>query len=147
MFAGIGVTIDWRRLGGGCPAQVIRIRLTDQTPKYLMPGALAYARPYDGTYIRLFYDRISEKRPAGKVTRLLAHVLVHEITHVLQGIERHSEEGVMKAHWNEEDFMDMAVKPLPFTDEDIDFIYRGLARRVARTVLAMNAAPAGVAAK
>jgi hypothetical protein len=28
---------------------------------------------------------------------LLAHVMAHEITHVLEGIDRHSSEGVMKA--------------------------------------------------
>jgi hypothetical protein len=26
------------------------------------------------------------------------YVLVHEITHVLQGIKRHSDEGIVKAH-------------------------------------------------
>jgi hypothetical protein len=30
-------------------------------------------------------------------TFVLAHVLVHEITHILQGIDRHSESGVMKS--------------------------------------------------
>jgi hypothetical protein len=28
------------------------------------------------------------------------YVLVQEITHVLQGIKRHSDEGIVKAHWD-----------------------------------------------
>jgi hypothetical protein len=147
MFAGIGVTIAWRHPGPDCPAEVIRIRLTDQTPSTLNSGALAYALPYDGKYIRVFYDRIYEARGTAPLPRLLAHVIAHEITHVLQGIDRHSDEGVMRARWDERDFTHMAVKPLPFADEDIDLIYRGLAGRAARELLAMNAAPAMVAAK
>jgi hypothetical protein len=147
MFAGIGVTIDWRNARAGCPAQVIRISLTDQTPENFRPGAVAYARMDGGAKIRLFYDRISENRPAGKVTRLLAHVLVHEITHILQGIPRHSDRGVMKTRFDERDFTQMAVKPLPFADEDIDLIYRGLEGRAPRAMIAINHAPAMVAAK
>ena len=147
MFAGIGVTIAWRHSCNSGTAQVIWIRITDQTPITLKPGALAYALPYDGKYIRVFYDRIYENRGAAPLPRLLAHVIAHEITHVLQGIDRHSEEGVMKARWDELDYTHMAVRPLPFAEEDIDLIYRGLARRAAREMLAMNAAPVMVAAK
>ena len=58
---------------------------------------------------------------------LLAHVLAHEITHVLQGTVRHSEEGLMKARWTAEDRMSMRVKPLPFTAYDIQLIQSGMA--------------------
>jgi hypothetical protein len=147
MFAGIGVKIAWCHPGPDCPSQVIRIRLTDQTPVTLKPGALAFARPYEGTYIRVFYDRVYEKRETAPLPRLLAHVIAHEITHVLQGIDRHSDHGVMKARWDEWDFVRMAVKPLPFADEDIDLIYRGLTGRAGRPIVAMNIAPAMIAAE
>jgi hypothetical protein len=39
----------------------------------------------------------------------------------------------MKAHWTNEDFVDMARKPLEFAKEDVGLIYAGLARRAART--------------
>jgi hypothetical protein len=146
MFAGIGVTIEWRHQGTSCPAQAIHISLTDQTPNVFLPRALAYALPYEGTHIRLFYDRISANRVGTPLLpRLLAHVLVHEITHVLQGIDRHSDHGVMKARWTERDFMVIAIKPLSFADEDIDLIHRGLAGRTARAMVAMNASPPTVA--
>jgi hypothetical protein len=63
---------------------------------------------------------------------LLAHILAHEITHVLQGINRHSVSGVMKAHWSNGDCLDMAGKPLAFTEEDVYLIHRGLKRRADR---------------
>ena len=60
-------------------------------------------------------------------TQLLAHVLVHEITHILQGITRHSETGIMKAHWTPEDYEEMQLRPLSFTRKDIELIQIGLA--------------------
>jgi len=60
-------------------------------------------------------------------------VLVHEITHILQGVDRHSAQGVMKAQWDDNDYSAMAWKPLPFSPIDVELINRGLATRVART--------------
>ena len=57
---------------------------------------------------------------------ILAHVLVHEITHILQGIDRHSESGVMKASWTNQDYKAMAWKPLPFTPQDTRLLQLGL---------------------
>ena len=57
---------------------------------------------------------------------ILGHVLVHEITHVLQGVDRHSEKGMMKARWTPEDYCEMEWKPLEFTPEDIILIRLGL---------------------
>jgi hypothetical protein len=148
MFAGIGVTIDWRD-HRDCPAEAILISLTDNTPENLHRGALAYARPYEGVHIRVFCDRIQRFQSYQPilVPSLLAHVLVHEITHILQGIARHSKSGVMKACWKLDDFSEMLVKPLRFEDQDIDLIRRGLAAQAARTTVAMNAVPASVTAQ
>ena len=57
---------------------------------------------------------------------MLAHVLAHEITHILQGIKRHSKTGVMKAKWSYEDIRKMTWKPLPFAEEDIRLIHLGM---------------------
>jgi hypothetical protein len=80
---------------------------------------------------------------AGQVPVLLGHVLAHEITHILQGVARHSAEGVMKAHWTEDDFAEMSFKPLRFTEEDITLIHYGFERLARR---AENEAPAAVSA-
>jgi hypothetical protein len=132
MFAGIGVRVAWHRGLGGCPAQGIMISLSTGTPAKHLPHALAYALPYEGTHIVVFYDRIQGTAAPSLTPRLLAHVLVHEITHILQGVSRHSRTGVMKAQWEGPDYTEMAWKPLPFAPEDIDLIYRGLEGREAR---------------
>ena len=84
------------------------------------PGATAFAFPYaprSEVRITILYDRV-----LGPVVgdlnvgaTLLGHVLAHEITHVLQAVTRHSQEGVMKAQWTPEDRMQMRKGPLPFT--------------------------------
>jgi hypothetical protein len=63
---------------------------------------------------------------------VLGHVIAHEVTHILQGVLRHSESGVMKARWSNADYQEMTWKPLRFTDEDVVLIHRGLKARVAR---------------
>jgi hypothetical protein len=44
--------------------------------------------------------------PNNMVPIILGHVLVHEITYILQGICRHSESRIMKARWELRDFAD-----------------------------------------
>jgi hypothetical protein len=145
MFAGIGVTLDWQHGLRGCASQGIEITLGNRTPANFKPAALAYALPYEGTHIHVFYDRIAHY-DGSMVPAVLAHVLVHEITHVLEGLICHSASGIMKAHWDQIDFQRMAYKPLNFETEDIDLIYRGLTARVARQAVAMNAKAVSVAA-
>ena len=62
---------------------------------------------------------------------VLAHVMAHEITHVLEGIGRHSQTGVMRAHWRGGDYREMRSKPLPFAPEDVCLIHEGLASRLS----------------
>jgi hypothetical protein len=140
MFARVGVTIKWRMGLGGCPRQGIQVTLRERTPAALYPDALARALPYEGTQIRVFSDRIAQTHGPAEVPVVLAHVLVHEITHLLQGVSRHSDQGVMKAQWEQRDFMLMRWEPLLFTDEDIHLIRQGLTQRGARAARPANGA-------
>jgi hypothetical protein len=96
----------------------------------------------------MFPDRVQELNRSGGPS-LLAHVLVHEIAHVLEGIDRHSTSGIMTAEWNDNDFLGMRRKALRFAPEDIDLIYDGLQVRNAHLGAAVAAvvAPAGIAGK
>jgi hypothetical protein len=137
MFEAIGVTIEWRqdRRPPTCavePDQPILVTLHFRSDELERPKALAYARPYEGRHIVIFYDRVLKTAPPGMAALLLAHVLVHEITHILQGTCRHSASGVMKARWGPEDFDEMALKPLPFTQIDVVLIQQGLEGRYRR---------------
>jgi len=62
---------------------------------------------------------------------LLFYSGADKVTHILQGFPRHPESGVMKAHWDSQDFAQMTWKPLHFTEEDVDLIQRGLDTRKA----------------
>jgi hypothetical protein len=128
MFAGIGIALNFRTVAPEA-SEVIVIEFVDSTPARLLPGAWAYALPYEGHHIRIFWDRMQlEKSP----TQLLAHVMVHEITHILQGVARHSAEGIMNARWTEQERLALENRPLRFTEADVDLIYRGIDSRGAR---------------
>jgi hypothetical protein len=148
MFREIGVNVQVRmghparRIWGVCGAP-IGIELDDSTGYRGNPNALAYAMPYkeSGISIHIFLDRvIREKKDPAFMTELLAHVMVHEITHVLEKSMQHSEDGVMKAQWSRADHTRMRQHPLPFDPEDVVCIREGVAKRVTDAA-ASNLAP------
>jgi hypothetical protein len=135
MFASAGVAIEWR--SGEPPSRAavplsrtIVMEFKVNTPPDRYVGAVAYALVYEGIHIAVFWDRIQALSPDNSIPRsiILAHVLTHEITHVIQGIKRHSATGVMKTRWEAIDYLNMTRSPLPFASEDIDLIHSGLRR-------------------
>jgi hypothetical protein len=90
----------------------------------------------------IFYDRV---RPLlflqhAPPPTLLGYVPAHEIAHVLQGVARHSETGVMRAQWRHSDFEQMRIRLPPFTDEDVQLIRQRLALRDAPANLLLTPA-------
>jgi hypothetical protein len=138
MFAAAGVRINWR--AGRPNGEAITVEMSD-VPSAYHPEALAFALPYEGVHITVFYDRIRKRIAPDLAATLLAHVLVHEITHSLQGIDRHSETGIMKAHWTTADYVQMRAKPLPFTKDDAELIQKGLASRDVRLAVRNGVSP------
>ena len=140
MFQNIGIRIAWRQGLGGCDPGAIRIAVSERTPSTLRPGAMAYALPFAGFraltgvetgedfHIQVFYDRV-DVRGDSLAPRLLAHVLTHEIVHVLQGVTRHSSEGLMKACWSEHDYAVMMLRQLVLTPDDIELVQLGMVTR------------------
>jgi hypothetical protein len=133
LFQRAGVLVEWRRPGQSAsklPPGCLRVELRERTPNELLPGALAKAYPYAGCSksITVFFDRIQARAHGGpQESALLAYVLVHEITHVIQGVDRHSEMGVMKANWSATDMMAIYERRLGFAEEDVELIHQGLA--------------------
>jgi len=130
LFEAEGIRLDWR---APRPAElqrgerVIGIEFVPFAPAAYDIGekenALAEARPYDPgpVNISVFSDRLSRFLLAFGAThggKALGHVLAHEITHVLEGVARHSETGLMKARWNWRDYRVMTGMGLPFAEED-----------------------------
>lgn len=134
IFADAGIAVDWRN---GRPAEqpkradlVLIVDLRDETPSEYHPGALAFALPYEGVHLVVFCDRVS-RTDAVRPEIMLAHVLAHEITHLLEGISRHSETGVMKAKYTPADAFRMSTHPLPFAPEDVQLMELGIERRLS----------------
>lgn len=140
MFRNIGVAVNWRFGSHRCPPDALLVTVSTSTPATLKPDAFAYALPYEGRHIEVFYDRIQMLCHGSLTDIVFAHVMVHEITHILEGVKRHSEQGVMKAKWSKNDYAQMKTEPLAFAPEDVDLIHLGLAIRHERALLAKNTA-------
>jgi hypothetical protein len=128
IFEQAHVKLEWHMESRSCryrPERVIEISLSTHTAADYMPAALAYALPYEGRHIVVFYDRIEYADPHLLPT-LLAHIMAHEITHLLQGFSQHSEEGIMKARWGKGDYALMKLGALDFTPNDVRLIRDGL---------------------
>jgi hypothetical protein len=145
IFARIRVQLIWRgqsqqasKVVAGCMGEPATHDLAVEiVPHAPSPHnvALATATPLadSGVRIVVFYDRVKpllEGHHAPEAT-ILGYVLAHEIAHVLQGILRHSEAGIMRARWSDSDFKLMGGRLLLFTSEDIQLIRRRLAPRDA----------------
>jgi hypothetical protein len=143
MFREIGVEVDW--LTGSPPSVAaddscsprIVLRIDPIADRDRIPDiALAYATPFAGSRacIHILRDRVERGRDPEFATVVLAHVLVHEITHVLEQMDHHAPYGVMKARWNPADYWQMRQNPLPFTAEDVELIHLGMTKRTQWTV-------------
>ncbi len=141
MFQSAGVELRWR-VGQPLPRDLdqrpIVVQIVSDAPTPGQPHALAWAMPFEGVHIRILYGRI---QGAAQPRIVLAYVLVHEITHMLQGIDHHSPTGIMKARWNYLDFVEMQWHQLGFRAEDIELIHLGLDARASGRVTVARALP------
>ena len=143
MFARIGVTVEWRERAS-CPVGIgaVQVRLSHGSPGIHHSEALAFAIPRQATIV-VFVDAVHKSNHDG-LPSVMAHVLVHEITHVLEGFDRHSATGIMKARWDYQDFCEMRRKPIPFAQEDVNLIHDRLkVPRVASATAFTRVAVAG----
>ena len=126
----VGMRIEWRDDVRACAAAEhgLAVSVSLDTAADDHPGALAYAMPFQGTRIVLFYDRVQNAVRADSVPYLAGYVLAHEIGHMLQGVSRHAASGVMKPRWDAQDYADMQRMRLAFTEEDVRLIHNNLDR-------------------
>ena len=131
IFASVNLGVRWH--SGKAPAApgplTLAIDLVDLAPDNVKPCALAFALPYEGVHITVFYDRVLAMDKSFP-DAVLGHVLAHEIAHLLEGVVRHSVTGVMKATYTRKDTLAMRSTPLAFTATDIDLIDAGVTGRL-----------------
>jgi hypothetical protein len=144
MFREIGVAVRFRNsvpdrvnaADDACGAPIVVTIDSEASDQRASEHALAYATPFSksGTCIHIFMDRIGSGRNPYFETVLLAHVLVHELSHVLEGVARHSEDGIMKARWDSQERKLMQSHSLSFAALDVDLIHTGIAKRTQTRV-------------
>jgi hypothetical protein len=120
-----GVRVDWDRRCAS--AEAITIQMDDNAPRNVNRWALACALPFakgPGPRIHVFRERIQNPPwlPSGTV---LGYVMAHEIGHVLEGFDHHSQTGLMKARWQIEDYRAMQGTALRFEALDVQWIQMG----------------------
>ena len=130
IFARIGARIAWidgKPNRGDAFAQepLIHVQFVRLAMGSHSSGALAYASPFAKGFktITVLCDRIhfvaGSRRRAPLV---LAHTLAHELGLVLEGTNRHSQTGIMKALWDTQDFLAMEKAQLEFGSTDQELI-------------------------
>ncbi len=116
-------------------AHDLAVEIIPHAPASFSDVALAMSLPYadSGVRIVIFYDRVEPLLRGHHATQatVLGYVLAHEVAHVLQGIARHSETGIMRARWTDNDFKQMGIRVLTFTPEDVQLIQQRLSPRDA----------------
>lgn len=123
IFGNIGLGISWvhRTQCDQSTPDSIAVQVSTGAPPGHFPGALGYTRLAE-RQVEVFYDRVEHSFETPMMPSVLGHVLAHEIAHVLEGVNRHSAEGLMKAHWDDHDFERMYPHLLPFAPEDVELI-------------------------
>ncbi|MEO8595817.1 MAG: hypothetical protein ABI759_21025 [Candidatus Solibacter sp.] len=114
----------------------IQVEFTAKEPAGNLAHSLAYALPFqDGsTQIRVFLARVLRSPCAIECGIRLGYVLSHEIGHVLEGIDYHSEKGVMKTAWEKTDFAQMGRDELAFHQDDVELMHAGAAAKLRRSL-------------
>jgi len=123
----------------------ILIRFPSGEPRISNPRALAYSVPLNTQVgnIDVFWDRVTKAsaRNLCPLPNLLAHVLAHEIVHVLEAVAYHAPTGLMREAWTYQDYFEMLRDNLRLTPTDVFLVHSGIASRAAsvpRSILASN---------
>jgi len=146
LLAEAGVALDWRRGApdeGGVGPETVVITFVAAAPMNFRHGvnanALAAARPYGpSSEISVFTDRVTlyyQPYPEIGRGRVLGHVLAHEIVHVLEGVARHSDTGLMVGNWSWRELRDVTTRGLHLAEEDRRLVSFGIEARRRRATL------------
>jgi hypothetical protein len=137
IYSEIGVGVIWRSAVSAPPGcskkplhRQIVVNLAADTPRGVGDGVFAYSNPYAavGPCVTLLANRFEYGLFTNPTTTgvLVGHALAHEIGHVLEGISRHSETGLMKERWSPNEVRGMRDRWLHFEDYDKRLILEGL---------------------
>jgi hypothetical protein len=144
IFARIGVNLTWHTCLSGYKERrgepeptAFQIRWAEYAPSTSPSGTVAEARPFGSsrnaiTMYEIPLQRFLTQHPNAPEV-VLAYVLAHELAHVMQGLDRHSASGILRANWSYREFYMMLSRSLTFTPQDVDLIRDGLAAKKSTT--------------
>lgn len=150
IFERAGLVSDWAvcpkpagsAAGPSCDEfgkSVIRINLLDREKAQRLDtvpeafGVAFTARSGFGVVAAVFHHRVAELERDWSVDAdvVLGHILAHEIGHLLLGFQSHTSSGIMTAHWDEAELVDVERNAFGF--------YPGQAKKMRRQVQQRNA--------
>jgi len=138
LFKKIGVRLNWHTGEPQAGQTALAIRTEQHAPESATREALAASRLSGSTMVEItiYGDRLRRFLDAHRSLAGVAagYVLAHELAHAIQGVDRHSESGIMKAHWSDVDFHEMVFHKLAFAPVDVELINQALAIRQATQV-------------
>ncbi len=133
LFDKIGVKLVWH--DGARPAGVTgyALRTLKHAPEAASAEALAGTQMgvTEIGEIAIYRDRVSRFLMEHSNLKNVAagYVLAHELGHAIEGMPRHSDSGIMKAHWSPDDFQNMVFHKLVFAPIDAELIRGRLAAK------------------
>ena len=132
IFKQAGVDVDWANCDLPAEAgQIVSSCHVTEFPKHLqlaiarrpknltesVLGVSFLGEDGSGCYCDVFFERVEElhERFNVNVGSLLGDVIAHEIAHLLLGTNAHSDSGIMRPHWSEQDLVSASKGHLLFT--------------------------------
>jgi hypothetical protein len=84
-------------------------------------GSAFLTKDGDGVYCDVFYPSVEilHRDSDASLSRVLGHVMAHEIGHLLLGTNAHSAMGIMRPHWQGEELRRIGMGTLPFTMQQV----------------------------
>lgn len=119
IFADAGLGVEWTETGPRFTVHIVPIALGYRKGSSPVMG-VAVRSPNPAT-ARIFFSEVKDFARAWDVDigTLLAHVMAHEIGHLLLPHVPHSATGLMKAEWDKALVREAAAGSLTFTDAQI----------------------------
>ena len=138
-FAAVGIEVRWvegKRLGEPrkvASGEVLTVVFDCSAPAQASPQASAFTRVGGeaDANVHVFYNRVVLFKDRVHTPEFLGNVLAHELTHALEGVARHSSEGLMKADWNDDDYDQMVRGPLAFAGVDLELLHAHFKKEVS----------------
>ena len=135
-----GVRVVWLGSANGRPASTIILRIVPATLDYVEKGALGVAllSGPEAVYATISYPRVQrcvahQTTSTASAGQVLGHAIAHEVGHILLGVGSHSENGLMRATWDDRALNDVSRGILGFSRDEARQIQEAVGRRTGAT--------------